>query len=108
MKPALVLLLALLCSGCFIIDEIEAGQEIMDAHSPDRQPGAKSGTAAEPSGERKTARQRLAEYYAKQRAKASGPSRSSDPGDAVGRCRIRGSTEFLRRSDCQLRGGTFL
>lgn len=104
----LVLLAALLCSGCFVIDEIEAGQAIMKAHSPDSEPEAEKSDAARPSGGTQTARQRLAEYYAKQRAKASTASKSTDPGDAVGRCRIRGSTEFLRRSDCQLRGGTFL
>jgi hypothetical protein len=108
MRRVLILLAALLCSGCFIIDEIEAGQAIMQAHSPDSEPQKETGSATRPGGGAKSARQRLAEYYAKQRAKASTASKSEEPGDVAGRCRIRGSTQFLRRSDCQLRGGTFL
>jgi hypothetical protein len=77
----------------------------MKAHAPDSEPETPEARAAAAP---KNARQRLAEYYAEQRAKASSGSKSKDPGDAVGRCRLRGSIEFLRRSDCQLRGGTFL
>jgi len=107
MKAAIVLIVALLCSGCFVVDEIEEGRKIMAAHSPNPEPEAeKSPTRA--SGGTKSARQRLAEYYAEQRAKAARSAESTDPADAVGRCRIRGTTHFLRRSDCQVRGGTFL
>jgi hypothetical protein len=105
MKFLIVLLTALMCSGCFVVDEIEAGREIMEAHNPNSEPEkAKEGSPGAPQ----TARQRLADYYAEQRAKASSGSRDTDAADEVGRCRIGGSTEFLRRSDCQVRGGTFL
>jgi hypothetical protein len=105
MRILTALLAVLLCSGCFVVDEIEKGRAIMKAHAPESEPEV---TRKAGGGAPASARQRLAEYYAEQRAKASPASRSDDPGDAVGRCRIRGSTEFLRRADCRIRGGTFL
>lgn len=106
MRVLTALLIALLCSGCFVVDELEKGRAIMKAHAPESEPeeAKKAGTGGAPA----SARQRLAEYYAEQRAKVSSVFKSDDPGDAVGRCRIRGSTEFLRRADCRIRGGTFL
>ena len=56
----------------------------------------------------KSARERLGEYYAKQRAEAPAAARNRDPAADVGRCRIGNTTQFTRRSDCALRGGTFL
>ena len=106
MRILLALLAALLCSGCFVVDEIEKGQAIMEAHSPDSEPEEAKGSAAGTAP--KNARERLAEYYSKQRARASAALKSDDPGDTVGRCRIQGSTKFLRRADCRIRGGTFL
>jgi len=106
MKAFLALVLAsALCSGCFVFDEIEQGQEIMAAHSPNS--GAAKDASGGSSESPKTAREKLAEYYAKQRARAASAPKSDDPGDAVGSCRIRGSVQFLRRADCKLRGGTF-
>jgi hypothetical protein len=104
-----VLAAALLCSGCFVWDEIEAGQAIMEAHSPNTD--AKQEAAADLGGGNdspKSARQRLAEHYAKQRAKAPAATKNRDPAAEVGRCRIGSTTQFTRRSDCRLRGGTFL
>jgi len=101
-----LILVSALCSGCFVFDEIEKGQEIMAAHSPNSEPG--KGGASDSSASPKTAREKLAEYYAKQRARASSAPKSEDPADAVGSCRVHGSVQFLRRADCKLRGGTFL
>jgi hypothetical protein len=106
----LLLAVALANSGCFVLDEIEKGQELMATHSPDT-PASASGQA-ESAEKPQTPRERLAEYYAKQRAKAKSRAEktaSADaPGDAVGSCKVGGSTQFMRRSDCELRGGTFL
>lgn len=107
MRLVICILTALACSGCFVLDEIEQGQAIMEEHTPKSASPAGPAKADSPEGTGKSARQRLAEYYAEQRARAQAPTRSDDPGDAIGRCRIGGSTKFLRRSDCQLRGGTF-
>jgi len=102
------ILAALLCSGCFVAEEIEAGRAIMEAHSPDEKPEAADAKQGGGGGAPKTARERLSDYYAKQRDKAAGPSKSLSPADDVGGCRIGGTTKFTRRSDCALRGGTFL
>ena len=107
MRLAICILTALACTGCFALDELEKGQAIMDAHSPKSEDHAGPAEAGSPEGADKSARERLAEYYAKQRAKAETPKKSDDPGDAIGECRIGSSSKFLRRSDCQLRGGTF-
>jgi hypothetical protein len=94
-----------LCGGCFVIDEIDQGRALMEEHNP----GPATATEATGSdGTPKSARERLNEYYAKQRAKASSPAKSEDASDAVGKCRIGGSVQFMRRTDCNLRGGTFL
>jgi hypothetical protein len=109
MKLAVAILAAFLCGGCFIWEEIEQGRSIMEAHSPDSDGEEEAADAlAGAQSSPKTARERLAEYYAKQRAKASGPTQSLNPADDLGRCRIGNTTQFTRRSDCSLRGGTFL
>jgi len=105
MRVCSLLLVALLCGGCFVIDEIDQGRAIMEEHNP------KAVLKADAKGEDgapQTARERLDAYYAKQRAKASAPAKSAGAGDKIGGCRIDGKVQFTRRSDCQLRGGTFL
>jgi len=109
MKLLLAILAALLCSGCFVIDEIDKGHAIMEAHDgiENDAEDAEEGPA-DAKGPSKTPRERLAEYYAKQRAQAPPATKSSDPANDAGRCRVGNTTQFMRRSDCRLRGGTFL
>jgi hypothetical protein len=108
MKLILPILVALLCSGCFVIDEIEKGQAIMKAHDgKDDEANSNEKGSADAKGPPKSPRERLADYYAKQRAQAPPPTKSLDPADDVGRCRIGNTTQFMRRADCRLRGGTF-
>jgi len=109
MKLLIPILAALLCSGCFIMDEIDKGQAIMAAHDgkPNDADDSKKGSA-DSKGPPKSPRERLAEYYAEQRAKAAEPTKSADPADDVGSCRVGNAVRFMRRSDCRLRGGTFL
>lgn len=104
----LLTLMGLLCGGCFALDEIDQGTAIMETHTPDSQKAVAVGVAENSDGTPKSARDRLNEYYAKQRAKASKSATTADPGDKVGRCQIRGAIHFTRLSDCRLRGGTFL
>ena len=103
----LLIVVSQLCGGCFILDEIEKGRELMRQHSPDTAAEAQV-SGADANNGNKTARQRLADYYAKQRAKASAPAASDDPSDMLGSCKIGKKTRFTRRSDCELRGGVFL
>jgi hypothetical protein len=108
MKLLLPFLAVLLCSGCFVIEEIEKGQAIMGMHDGKDEVARESEGTDDAKGPPKTPRDRLAEYYAKQRAKAPEPTKDLDPANDVGSCRIGNSVKFMRRSDCRLRGGTFL
>jgi hypothetical protein len=89
-----------------VLDELDQGMAIMEAHTPQSKK-AKS-KAESDDGSPKSARERLNEYYAKQRAKAPASAETAEPGDKVGRCQIRGAVHYTRRSDCRLRGGSFL
>ena len=103
-----ILAVLVFSSGCFVWDEIEKGRKLMAEHEPDRPEQEEASASLDGgSGPPKSARDRLADYYAKQRAKAQTSKRSSGPAEDVGQCRIGNSTHFTRRSDCDLRGGTF-
>jgi hypothetical protein len=107
MKLLIPILVALLCNGCFVMDELDKGEAILEAY--DGKPNdAEEKKSASAKGPPKSPRERLAEYYAEQRSKAAAPTKSLDPSDDVGRCRVGNSVQFMRRSDCRLRGGTFL
>ena len=97
-------------SGCFVLDEIDAGMEIMEAHTPQDQKKKKNvdpatGLQRGGGGGHLGARKRLSDYYAEQRAKAAPRSTSKDPEDQMVRCEIAGATHFTRRRDCNVRGG---
>lgn len=47
-----------------------------------------------------SARQKLDEYYNREPRKVE-----QDPNDPIVPCRVQGSTQFMRNSDCELRGG---
>ena len=106
----LIALLASLCQGCFVLDEIDKGQQLMDQHSPGaRKQAAKRKEAEEaPRSARAGAKQEegtldgLKKWWKKKREPAP-PKR--DPDDGVVRCQIGRTTQFTRKSDCTLRGG---
>jgi len=105
-----VALLASLCQGCFVFDEIDKGQALMDQHSPRaREKKAQEEKAkADASATRASAKQEegtlegLRKCWEKKREPAP-PQR--DPSDVPVRCQIGGSMHFTRKSDCTLRGG---
>jgi hypothetical protein len=106
----LVALLASLCQGCFVLEEIDKGHQLMDQHSPRaREKAAQEKEAREaPRSARAGAKQEegtlegLKEWWKKKREPAP-PQR--EPDDVVTRCRIGGTVHFVRKSDCMLRGG---
>jgi hypothetical protein len=108
MRLVLAVMVCVICSGCFVIDEIDKGQELMEAHSPDTEKVATDPALSGADGEAASARNRLNAYYKKQRSKASAAKSSDDPHDAVGRCKLGSNTLFMRQADCVSRGGTFL
>jgi hypothetical protein len=107
-----VTLLASLCQGCFVFEEIEKGQQIMDQHSPKvraMKEQKEKETAASKTA-RAGARQEeeggilddLQQWWQKSREPAP-PERGPD--DVVVRCQIGGSMHFMRKSNCKIRGG---
>ena len=105
----IVTLLASLCQGCFVLEEIDKGQQIMEQHSPRaREKRAQEEEEATASRSRPGAQEEegtleaLQKWWKKKREPAP-PQR--DPDDVVVNCLIGGRTQFTRKSDCTLRGG---
>lgn len=102
-----VALLASLCQGCFVLEEIDKGQQIMEQHSPRarelkaQQEEAEAGPPASAKREAGTL-EKLKKWWKKKREPAP-PKR--DPDDVIVRCQIGGTMHFTRKSDCILRGG---
>ncbi len=112
---AIFCLLAAACltSGCFVWDEIEAGQELMDQHRPAR------AKAEEDAAEQHPSEDSAPGLVAKVKDWWSGLGSESDqatqrdsgppphPDDVLGTCDLGGSLTFMRKFDCQRRGGSF-
>jgi hypothetical protein len=85
--------------GCFVFDELDAGMEKIDRASakkktePEPAPVASAGTDAETEGRRRS----LWEG-----GRSLNPHEKSD---AIARCTLGGSVQFMTRDDCLARGG---
>lgn len=98
---------ALGTTGCFVLDELDQGQAILDQHSPrgkEKAEPAPEPVAPRPVDDGPGVGERLSEWW--RSALEEGPT-PSDPNDGIVRCTIRGKLNFTRESDCQARGGTF-
>lgn len=116
----IALLAALLTSGCFALDEIDQGQEVMEQHygkareAKEAAEAAKSGKplpAAKPEDPGVLARVR-GWWDAKSAQGGGGKSGAAQdsgppphPDDVLVRCKVGSTTQFMRKFDCQLRGG---
>jgi hypothetical protein len=116
MRDLLALSLACLClcgTGCFVLDEIDKGQEEMRKHSPAakndpaEQANAKQGSDGGLSfaGLRKKGAGAIGDLSGRVE-EALQPT--LDPSNVVIRCQIEGRTEYTRKFDCQSRGGRVL
>jgi len=106
--------LALGGAGCFAFEEIDQGQEIMDRHfrggeQADAQ--ATEGEASEPDEAAPGLLARVQSWWAGEGSEDAAPPAPSGPPphpeNVPRRCEIDGSTQFMRKFDCQLRGGTY-
>lgn len=108
---------ALLCSGCFVLDELEEGQKRMEQDSPARsssespEPEAPGGARTGPGfleraqsaiGRVPGALRDLAGMGA---SGSGGGQQPRDPAEHMVRCEVDGSLIFTRRIDCEARGG---
>jgi hypothetical protein len=115
-RLATILLSALWLSGCFVAEEIRQGDALIEQHSV----GWREKKKGIEKAEEETAKAE-AETQSHQALNA-GPGVKSklkdwwhetveeepvkvDPDDKVVSCKIAGKTQFLRKSDCQLRRG---
>lgn len=105
MRLVLVILVALLCSGCFVMDELDAGMEIMDAHTPADKKKAKAAETAEAGEEPEkppTYDEAVTGWF--QNAQTLGPRKEGGDNPMV-KCEIGGSVRFTKRVDCRSQGG---
>jgi len=90
---ALLLALALLCTGCGEINDM------LDAGAADKKPKAPSPAAKEEAANQ-TAKAKLDAYY-----KRESRTVQHDPNDPIVSCSLSGKRQYMRRTDCALRGG---
>lgn len=114
---ALLLAVALASGGlgCFVFEELEKGEEIMEQHGGGLAPGGRSGRQEERSRDDTSQRYGsedeggfdLEAWWRKARTIAPGGGDDEEGGEAaVVLCRLRGEERFMSRADCLGRGGT--
>jgi hypothetical protein len=107
-----LLLVALLGSGCFVFDELDKGNEILDSHSPTRSKAAKekaaaaAGAAGQPADPKEDPKAREKAWWQSARTLSRADEKPSE--DPSVRCRLGGGVRFTRQSDCLTQGGTVL
>lgn len=95
-------------AGCFVLDELEAGEKIMDQHSPVDAPSKKAKADAAGKSEGEESEPAGQAWWSQARSLNTGPAAEDADGDdpaAVVRCELGGSTRFMRRGDCLSQGG---
>jgi hypothetical protein len=103
MRLVLVLLLSALCAGCFVFDEIDAGMEIMEAHTPADKKKPAAAAKAEADGEKPpTYNESVQGWF--ENAKTLAPRKEGGDNPMV-QCKLGGSTRFTKRTDCRTQGG---
>ena len=102
MRLALLLLLSALCSGCFVLNEIDSGMEIMEAHTPEDKKKPAAAKAGDEPEKPPTYSESVQGWF--QNAKTLGPRKKGGENPMV-QCKLGGSTRFTRRTDCQSQGG---
>ncbi len=104
MRLPLLLLLATLCSGCFVFEELDAGMDIMEAHTPadKKKPAAAAAAAGEEAEKPPTYNESVAGWF--ENAQSLGPRKDEGDNPMV-QCKLGGSTRFTKRVDCLTQGG---
>lgn len=118
MRTLVALLALTLCSGCWVMDELDSGKELMEQHTPKGKKRAGKGeptaTAAKdgkaPESPATSPGQEgpgiLHELVVWTKKKLEGPPPPPDPLDVPVRCDLGKSLLFTTRGDCEARGGT--
>jgi hypothetical protein len=117
MRVLSIVLIAFLCSGCFVLDEFEQGEELMRQASSrsgknledekrreatDAQWRAAHETTGDDSGMLEDVSETVLEWWDKATAE---PPREKGAGDELVHCQLGASSSFMSKSDCDIRGG---
>jgi hypothetical protein len=100
MRRLAVILASTLCWGCFVLDEIDAGQREMDRYGS-KGKGAATAEAAAKEKEPSPA-ERARQWWDKAR---TFEPRSEDAKSDIVSCRVGGAIRFMSQVDCQNSGG---
>jgi len=96
-RVSVLLLTCLFLSGCFVFDELDKGNKILDANF------SKNAKASPEPAEKAPAPQAGSGWWANAKSLTGPPS---DPGnDPAVSCTVGGKTRFMRKSDCLSQGG---
>jgi hypothetical protein len=95
MRRLALLVLCVCVSGCFVFDELDNGEKIMEQNAKAKPAAAPAPpAAAHPTG---------SGWWANAKSLSDTPA---DPGkDPAVACTVHGSTRFMRKSDCLSQGG---
>ena len=94
-----VALLAASLSGCWVLDELDAGSKKIDMFTSKGMAVEEAEPEPMPSG----SRQRIGEYFASQKnARTLTPGQLSS--DIVS-CKLSSGTQFMKQAECLSRGG---
>jgi hypothetical protein len=117
MRVLSIVVMALLCSGCFVLDEFEQGEELMRQASSrggknledekkkqawDARWEAEHEAPGEDSGMLDGVTETLGDWWDEATAP---PTPEKGPGDELVRCQMESSSRFMSKSDCDIRGG---
>jgi hypothetical protein len=98
-------LTALLGLGCFVLDELDSAEKLLDSpgFSDNQQKKKPASPEPPPAAPEKAQADRpsVGEWWKKTRSLTSGEVSAE-----FVKCELRGATQFMRRPDCLARGGT--
>jgi hypothetical protein len=101
--------LSAMLSGCWVIEELDRGSELMDQHSPNANAKKKAEAAAAVAQPTVAAQQdAVARYFRDE--EAAGTTKTFTPGsvsEGIVACKLGGSTQFMKKEDCGVRGGSY-
>jgi hypothetical protein len=97
-----IAVLAASLSGCWVLDELDAGSKKIDMYTA--KGGAKAAEEEAAAAPPARKRQRIGDYFANQK-NARSLTKGQLPGDMVS-CKPAAGTQFMKPSECIHRGGT--
>ncbi|HEU4428198.1 MAG TPA: hypothetical protein VFT98_05560 [Myxococcota bacterium] len=94
-------------AGCWVLDELDSGKKIMDAHSA-KSPGEKEADAKKPGAAASApgGKDAVDTYFRGE--EEDGTTKTFAPGsmsEGIVACKLGGSTQFMTRENCAARGG---